>query len=419
LLLELAPHLIQPISINIPYMNHHRPWLLIRIGLFFYNNLARRPSYKKAHSVHFGKSSLLVKELTRGFSFSDGQVDDSRLVILNAVQAARNNADIFIRQKCTAIEAENKSWKITLQDQVNGGEQQLISRTIVNATGPWVSQFVENIADTKPANNVRLVKGSHLIVPRMQPKDQAFLLQNEDGRVVFVIPYRHDFSLIGTTEEEFNGDPFDAIISNQETEYLIDVVNNYFCNPIKKDDIVHSYSGIRPLVSEMQQSATKASRDYRLEFENTSLPLLSVYGGKVTTYRILAEQAVDKMGKYISNLNRSNSREQKLPGGDIESLGKLIESIQSEYPWLPMALVRRLASAYGSISFEILAGAKVQDDLGVDFGHGLSQREVDYLIHAEWAITVDDILWRRTKLGLVFDESQTAVLNQHLKNDLT
>ncbi len=419
LLLELAPHLIQPISIHIPYMAHHRPWLLIRLGLLLYNNLAPRPSYKKARSINFDPDSPLIKELTRGFIFSDGQVDDARLVILNAMQAARDSADVFVHHQCLAMSSVNGCWELTLRNQLQGSEKVLRSRTVVNATGPWVNQFVENVVKAKPRKTVRLVKGSHIIVPSIQPPDRAFLLQNKDGRVVFVIPYKQDYSLIGTTEEEFTGDPYNAKISTQETEYLIKVVNSYFRQPISKEDITHTYAGIRPLVGEKNQSATKASRDYRLEFENTSLPLLSVYGGKVTTYRILAEQAVEKLGKYLGNISESKTSKQKLPGGNIESRDKLFDSLMSEYPWLPVEIAKRWVGSYGSISFDLLAGTKGRDDLGLDFGYGLTQKEVDYLIREEWATSVEDILWRRTKLGLEFDKTQIARLNQYLLDKLT
>ena len=416
LLLALAPHLIQPISINIPHTAYHRPWLLIRLGLFLYNHLARRPGYRNAKAVRFHQDSPLADEFSHGFNFWDGQVDDARLVILNAVQAARDSADILVRNECVGIKPADTFWEVTLEDRLHGEELTLKTRTIVNATGPWVSQLIEKTVNKKPRNEVRLVKGSHIIIPRIQPEDQAFLLQNEDGRIVFVIPYQQNYSLIGTTEEEFAGDPSSAEISTRETDYLIDVVNGYFHTPIKKEDVVYSYSGVRPLVGEEEQSATRASRDYRLEFENTPLPLLSIYGGKVTTYRILAEQAVDMLGKYIAGIEDSKTSRVRLPGGDIESREQQVEVLIGRHPWLEPGIIRRWVAAYGSLCSRVLQGSASVDDLGMDFGHGLFQREVDYLVESEWAITAEDILWRRTKLGLVFSESQKRVLDKYLGN---
>ena len=418
LLLHLAPHLIKPISIRIPHMAHHRPWLLVRLGLFLYNHLARRPGYESARSIRFEKNGPLVSELTHGFSFSDGQVDDARLVVINALQAARDLADIYVRHECTGLHVAGELWEVALKDKVSNTNKVIRARAVVNATGPWVSQLMEKAVGEKPINEVRLVKGSHLVVPRIQPRDQAYLLQNEDGRVVFVIPYLQDFSMIGTTEEEYSGDPGAVSISNAETDYLLGIVNRYFSKPVKPEDIVQSFTGIRPLIDNKEKSATKASRDYQLEFERTALPLLSVYGGKVTTYRVLAKQAVDRFAEIFPGLKPSNTRNIKLPGADFESPGKLREALLNKYPWLATDLLDRWIHSYGSLAFAILEGADAPADLGIAFGHGLFQREVDYLVQHEWAQTAQDILWRRTKLGLLFDTLQSSVLQDYLSGKL-
>ena len=419
LLLHLAPHIMAPISINIPHLSHHRPWWLIRLGLFFYNNLASRPSYVSATSVNFDQNSPLRSDIKRGFSFSDAQVDDARLVILNALQAASKSAEIFVRHQCIRIRAVDDYWEAVLHRKADGQEITLNTRTIVNATGPWVSDLTAELANTSPRHQVRLIKGSHIIIPRIEGQENAYLLQNEDSRVVFVIPYLKDYTLIGTTEEEFSGDLEDVNISEQETDYLIEIVNQYFTHQISRQSIVSCYAGIRPIMDNDQTSASKASRDFRLEYESSRLPFLSVYGGKVTTYRLLARKAVDELCATLNIDKSSNTRETKLPGAGFTSLQSLQEELLQQYSWIPAKLLDRWVHSYGSLSFDIISGASCVEDLGLEFGHGLYQCEVDYLIAKEWASTQEDILWRRTKLGLKFDVNQVASLSDYLTDKLT
>lgn len=416
ILLGLAPHLIQPMTFYIPYMPHQRPWILIRLGLFLYNTLTYRPHYKKAGSVRFPEDSPLVTSLTHGFHYADGQVDDARLVILNAIQAANKGAVILPRHECLKLNPTATHWEATLENRLTGEQQQINARAVVNATGPWVSQWMQHATQHDASRQVRLVKGSHIVVPRMHKGDAAYLLQNEDGRVVFVIPWQQQFTLIGTTEEEFSGDPDQVRISSEETEYLLESVNRYFRTPLAATDIVYSYSGIRPLMDDPVKSATKASRDYLLEFEDSSLPILTVYGGKVTTYRLMAQQAVNKLGKVLGGVGRSHTRKAPLPGGDFRLREQLYQVMISSHRWLPAELIKRWIGAYGKLCFDILKNVQNVAELGQYFGHSLYQREVDYLVDREWAVTAEDILWRRTKLGLLFDEKQEAALREYLMN---
>lgn len=414
LLLELAPHLIEPIDIHLPYQKHLRPWWMIRAGLFLYNHLASRPSYPVARALKFSGNSPLRSDLTHGFSFSDGQVDDARLVMLNACQARQWGADIFVRHRCTRLNEESGHWSLNVYDSESGTERQVNARIVVNAGGPWVSDLFRHITGIAPRRQVKMVKGSHILVPAVYPGKQAYMLQNEDGRIVFVIPYHGQYTMIGTTEAEFEGDPADAEISQQEIDYLLEIYNSYFSRSVGPENIVHTWSGVRPLIDDRETTATKTSRDFQLLYENTSLPILSVYGGKLTTYRLLAEKAVDKLAEHFDNLPPSRTAENCLPGGDFSNRQQLNDELAQQYPWLPAEIIARWVTSYGSLAYRILTDCQEITGLGKQFGHGLTQREVDYLIEQEWALRVEDILWRRTKLGLLFDQEETQALKNYL-----
>jgi len=419
LLLELAPHLIEPIDIYLPYQQHLRPWWMIRTGLFLYNHLASRPSYPTAKALRFGEDNPLRSDLNHGFSFSDGQVDDARLVVLNACQARRFGADIFVRNQVIKLEEESDHWTVGIRNMESEKDQQFQARAIVNAGGPWVSSLFKNLTGKTPRRQVKMVKGSHILVPATYPGKQAYMLQNEDGRIAFVIPYQGQFTMLGTTEAEFDGNPAQAEISSQETDYLLEIYNSYFAQAIDREDIVYTWSGVRPLIDDRETTATKTSRDFQLIFENTSRPLLSVYGGKLTTYRLLAEKTVDMLAEHFDNLPASRTAEDYLPGGDFTSRQQLNDEIALRFPWLPGEIISRWVIAYGSLAYELLADCQEISALGKQFGHGLTQREVDYLVEQEWARSVDDILWRRTKLGLLFDQSERQALENYLADRAT
>ena len=414
LLLELAPHLIEPITISLPYQNHLRPWWMIRAGLFLYNHLASRPSYPTAKAVRFTEDGPLRSDLTRGFSFSDGQVDDARLVILNACQARRSGADVFVRHRCTKLEEGSEHWQLGIRNMESNTDLQFQSRVVVNAGGPWVSNLFLSATGNPSRRQVKMVKGSHILVPAAYPGKQAYLLQNEDGRIAFVIPYLGQFTMIGTTEADFSGDPAAAEISQQEVDYLLEIYNSYFSQAIDREKIVYTWSGVRPLIDNKETTATKTSRGFQLVFEDTALPLLSVYGGKLTTYRLLAEKAVDKLAAHFDELPGSRTAGNCLPGGDFTNRQQLSDEIAQRFPWLPNEIIARWVVSYGSLTYDLLADCQEISDLGCQFGHGLSQREVDYQIEQEWARSVDDILWRRTKLGLLFGESEKQQLENYL-----
>ncbi len=418
LLLERVPHLIEPVTINLPHQRHLRPWWMIRAGLFLYNHLAPRPSYPRARALRFAADSPLRDDLSRGFSFSDGQADDARLVILNACQARSFGADIFPRHRCTSLTEEGEHWKLNVNDLVSEAERVFHARAVVNAAGPWVSSFVHDAVGLDPKRQVQMVKGSHILVPATYVGTEAYMLQNDDGRIAFVIPYQGQFTMIGTTEAAFTGDPAGATISQQEIDYLLDIHNRYFSRSVTQKNIVYTWSGVRPLIDDRLTTATKTSRDFQLVFENSSLPLLSVYGGKLTTYRLLAEQAVDELSRVFDDLPASRTERDRLPGGDFTSRSQLADELTRKYPWLPRQTVSRWVASYGSLAYQLLADCADISALGTDFGHGLSQREVDYLIEREWAHSVDDILWRRTKLGLLFDQTESSKLDNYLTGRL-
>ncbi len=421
-LTESARHIIQPIAFQIPLLDHSRSGFLIRIGLFLYDHLVKRVHYKGSRSVKFGADSPLNSSIKRGFEYWDGRVDDSRLVILNARQAVKHSAEVLTRTECIALKPLSISatsgasgWQVTLYDHLSEREFQRTCRVVVNASGPWVSALYEKLQQKSAPYGLRLVKGSHIVVPKLHDGDHAFLMQHHDGRVIFVIPYLNDYSLIGTTDEEFTGDLDEPGISNEETEYLIAITNLYFKATLHRDDVVHTYSGVRPLIDEQGKSASKVSRDYRLVLEKEPAPMLSVYGGKVTTYRVLAEQVMNQLGQFFPEMKGAWTKRAVLPGGDFELAETLYQELASKYGWLGPDLISRWLNTYGTLSFEILQNCRSMGDLGVRFGANLYQKEVDYLRRNEWAHTATDILWRRTKLGYLFSKKEMQSLDNYLQ----
>lgn len=414
-LAEAAQHLIRPLAFQIPRLPHSRNFLMIRAGLLLYDYLAKRKAFKGSRSIRFADDIPLNEAITKGFEYWDAQVDDSRLVVVNALQASNKGASILTRTECKSISAGTEGWRVTLHDHLRDETSERSFKAIVNATGPWVASLVDRLTDNRSPHDMRMVKGSHIIVPRMHKGDQAFLLQHHDGRVVFVMPYMRDFTLIGTTEQEFDGDLDRPKISPEEVRYLISIVNLYFKKSILHSDIVHSFAGVRPLIDEKGKDAQSVSRGYQLELDTSQHPLLSVFGGKVTTYRVLAEEVVDKLRPYFPTMGAAWTRQAKLPGGDFDLPQDLFQQIVSRYAWLGPGLIARWLNSYGTLSFDILGDARAMGDLGVKFGHNLYQKEVDYLCTHEWAMTANDILWRRSKLGLYFTEKERDSLTNYIK----
>lgn len=414
-LTRAAKHIIRPMPFQIPLLTNSRHPLLVRAGLFLYDNLARRRIFKRSRTIKYGNDVLLNASIKKGFEYWDAQVDDSRLVVSNALQAKAKGASILTRTECIALRSDEEGWVATVHNKLTDTQSEIRAKAIVNASGPWVSALLNKLRPEKSANELRLVKGSHIVVPKISEGDTAYMLQHHDGRVVFVIPYEGKYSLIGTTEEDFTGNLDKPEISNDEINYLLSIVNLYFKKAVLKSDVVYTYAGVRPLMEEEGKAASKVSRDYHLEFEMEPYPLLSVYGGKVTTYRVLAETAVNKLGDVFNKLPGAWTKEARLPGGDFDVHEQLFKDLASRYSWLGSDLIRRWQHSYGSLSFDIAGPSTSLDEMGVCFGHNLYQKEVDYLCREEWARSADDILWRRSKLGYFFSKKEINSLDNYIR----
>ena len=419
LLTAAAAHIIKPLAFHIPQLPHSRSSLMIRAGLFLYDNLARRRRFSSSRAIKIDPDGPLNPAITHGFEYWDAQVDDSRLVVINALQAQRQGAQILTRTECTDMRATDEGWCVTLHDHRRNTDREIECRAIVNAAGPWVASLSAQLSKQKAEHDIRLVKGSHIVVPRMHTGSQAFMLQHHDGRVIFVIPWLQDYTLIGTTEQEHEGSLDRVEISKEEINYLLSIVNLYFKKSILHSDVVYSYSGIRPLIDEEEQNASKVSRDYNLELKMQPHPLLSVYGGKVTTYRVLAEEVLSKLKTTLPTMGPAWTANAKLPGGDFDLPEHLFQKLVSKYSWLGPDLISRWLNSYGTLSFDILGNARSIGDLGVKFGHNLYQAEVDYLCKEEWARTADDVLWRRTKLGLKLSKAERDSLANYIKQSFS
>ena len=410
-----AAHIIKPLAFHIPQLPHSRSSWLIRAGLFLYDNLARRKRFGGSRSIKIDTEGPLNSSITCGFEYWDARVDDSRLVVLNALQAKRRGAQILTCQECTGMKPLDNGWRVTLRDHASNTDSEVDCKVIVNATGPWVADLSEQLNNEKPKHKNQLVKGSHVVVPRMHLGSQAFMLQHHDGRVIFVIPWLQDYTLIGTTEVEHKGSLDRLEPSKEEISYLLSIVNLYFKKSILHSDVVYSFAGVRPLIDDEEIIASKVSRDFNLELEVNPHPILSVYGGKVTTYRILAEDVLSKLKEALPTMGPAWTKDATLPGGDFDLLEHLFQKMVSKYAWLDADFINRLLDSYGTLSFDVLGEASGMSDLGVNFGHNLYQREVDYLCTKEWAKSADDILWRRSKLGLKFSCTEHDSLANYIE----
>jgi glycerol-3-phosphate dehydrogenase len=403
-LLGAAPHIIRPLLFVLPHDSHLRPAWLIRAGLFLYDHLAQRRRLPASTGIdlrHHPAGAALENRFRRGFVYADAWVDDSRLVVLNAVAARERGARILTRTRCSVLERDGARWRATLLAP-DGAHQTLYARAVVNATGPWVTRFIDEVADTLTARGLRLVKGSHIVVRRLYDHPYAYIFQNPDRRIVFAIPYENDFTLIGTTDVDYHGDPGEPSIDDDERAYLVAMANRYFARDLTDRDVLWTYAGVRPLLDDESSDAASVTRDYSLELECDSPPLLSVYGGKITTYRRLAEEAVDRLDPLIGHRARGWTRSATLPGGDMprgDSTAFRAE-IARRRPWLDNGLLRRYTRAYGTRIDRVLGPAAAMADLGPEVLPGLYTREIGYLRREEWAVTAEDILFRRSKLGL-------------------
>jgi len=416
-LLAKAPHIVKPMRFVLPHRPHLRPAWMIRAGLFLYDHLGKRKRLGASRSLRFGPGYPLKPAITRGFEYADCAVDDARLVVLNAMAAREHGAHVRTRTRCLRAERVDGLWEVSLQ-HADGSLQTIRARALVNAAGPWVASFIKDDLKLDAPYGIRLIQGSHIIVPRLYEGEHAYILQNEDQRIVFCIPYLDRFTLIGTTDREYSADPAKVAITEQETDYLLKVVNEHFNHQLSRADILHTYSGVRPLCNDESDNPSAVTRDYTLALSaaDGEAPLLSVFGGKLTTYRKLAESAMVELKPFFTQMRDSWTAEATLPGGEnMTTVQALVDAILARNGWLPVDIAKRWAVTYGSRVWSLLDGVSGPDDLGQAIGGGLFSREVDYLRKQEWAISADDILWRRTKLGLFTSASEQETLKDYLK----
>ena len=411
ILMRIAPHLIRPMRFILPHRPEMRAAWILRIGLFLYDRLAQANSLPPSQAIDLRRHSAgkpladKWRKYRRGFCYSDCWADDSRLVVANAISAREKGATILTRTKFIRAVREKKFWRIFLQSE-SKGELESRARILINAAGPWIGGLDIESASVLPTR-IRLVKGSHIIVPKIFGGEDAYILQNSDGRIIFAIPYEGRFTLLGTTDADFCGDPADAAADDSEIEYLCGIARNYFQATLSPADVIATFSGVRPLADDGNSAAQKASRDYELHLDSPSdsPPLLTVVGGKLTTYRRLAEAALHKISPHLGDSTNDWTADSPLPGGDFQSANQLAESLANRYAFLSANWTRRLAFSYGTRAFRMLGDAESIGDLGAHFGGNFYECEADYMHREEWAETAADALFRRSKLYLHLDDA--------------
>lgn len=420
-LLASAPHIVWPLRIVLPYHKGLRPAWLLRLGLFIYDHLGGRkllPATKTLDMRSDTTGAPLQSLFSKAFEYSDCWVNDARMVVLAARDAVDRGATIRTRTAVVSAQRQNDHWTITIRNVLTGETETVEARLLINAAGPWVDKVLSHTLRQNSAGNVRLVQGSHIVVNKLYEHDRCYMFQNADGRIIFAIPYETDFTLIGTTDQDYLGDPGDVRISDDEIDYLTHAASEYFVRPVTRDDIVWSYSGVRPLYDDGASKAQEATRDYALKTTggNGQAPLINVIGGKLTTFRRLAETTLSKVEALIGTKGATWTRNARLPGGDFPVAGfpQAVAALKQTYPFLDVAYATRLVRLYGTRADALLGAASSYAELGQHFGADLYEAEVRYLIDHEWAMTSQDILWRRTKRGLLGDAIRTADLDQFL-----
>ena len=424
-LLKLAPHLIEPLAFVLPHEPHLRPAWMIRAGLFLYDRLGGKMSLPRSTGVRLDDSRWgagLQPRFRKGFVYADARVDDARLVLVNAISARDHGADVRVRTRFVSARREAGLWHATLDGPT--GREEIAARAIVNAAGPWVADVLR-ATDAKPTRaRVRHVKGSHIVVPRQHAEEHAYILQNADKRIVFVIPYQERYSLIGTTDVAVD-DYESPRISDDEIDYLIELANAYLDKPLSRADVVWSYSGVRPLYDDGSSDPSAITRDY--VFKTDALdgppgpgraPVLSIYGGKITTYRKLAEAALRELAPYFPAMKPPWTAGETLPGGDLPGGDRaaLLASLCARHPGVPVDVLRGIARRHGTRTARVLGSARALDDLGEHFGAGLTAREIDFLVDDEWARDADDVLWRRTKCGLPMSAAERERVAAYMRS---
>lgn len=424
-LLAIAPHIVWPLEFVLPHERHLRPAWMIRLGLFLYDNLAwrpfahgHRPTLPKSRSVrltpeHYGTG--LKPGFKHGFAYFDAWVDDSRLVVLNVRSAADKGATILPRTRCAGAARTGERWRVTLRDARGARERIVEARALVNATGPWVKSVLDRELATPAPYSVRLVRGSHIIVPRLYAGDHAYILQNPDRRVVFLLPFEREFTAIGTTEVPMDDPDERPACSTAEIEYLCAAANRYAARPVAPGDVMATWSGVRPLFDDGRGNVSSITRDYVLHVDDAGPPVVSVFGGKVTTYRKLAEAVLDRLAPVFGE-RRAWTAHEPLPGGDFGGAGfvELFAAYRARYPRLSPPWLEGLLRRHGTTGAAILGDARTEADLGRNFGGGLYEREVRHLVGREWAAAAEDVLWRRTKFGLRTSAAEQAALAEFM-----
>ncbi|MEZ5838293.1 MAG: glycerol-3-phosphate dehydrogenase [Geminicoccaceae bacterium] len=418
-LLRAMPHISWPLRFVLPHHAGLRPAWLLRLGLFIYDHLGGRRILPGTRSLDL-TSDIAGKPLKdiykRGFEYSDCWVQDSRLVVLNARDAAARGATIAVRTAMVTARREGGLWQVELEDALTGERRQIRARGLVNAGGPWVSEIIDDRLHLHAGDRIRLVGGSHIVVRRIHDHDRAYIFQNADNRIIFAIPYEQDFTLIGTTDRDHEGDPGEVACSAQEAAYLCAAASEYFSKPLSTSDIVWRYAGVRPLYDDGAKSATSATRDYvlRVNDEGGKAPLLNIFGGKITTYRRLAESALAKLQPYFPRMKAPWTAGVAMPGGDfpVDGVEDLKQQVRARYDFVDAAFADRLVRHFGTEAFDVLGTARRFEDLGRHFGFNLTEAEVRWMMQREWAWRAEDVVWRRTRLGLRLTKEEIENLDR-------
>ncbi|EXL01836.1 glycerol-3-phosphate dehydrogenase [Aquamicrobium defluvii] len=415
-----APHIIWPMRFVLPYARGLRPAWMLRLGLFIYDHIGGRKLLPPTRTLDMRTDPAgkpLKPIFSKAFEYSDGWVNDARLVVLNARDAADRGAQIRTRTELEDARFEDGVWTVLLHDRTGETHYEVRARLIVNAAGPWVDHVLSQALGRNDVHNVRLVQGSHIVVARKFDDPRAYFFQNADGRIIFAIPYEEDFTLIGTTDQDYTGDPHGVKITDHEVDYLCSAASEYFTEPVRRSDIVWTYSAVRPLYDDGASKAQEATRDYVLRVEPGEGPIVNAFGGKITTYRRLSEAMLDKIGDILGKKGRPWTVKAPLPGGDFPATAydAQVEKLKKAYPFLELRHARRLVRLYGTRAGDLLGLARSVSDLGRHFGADLYEAEVRYLIANEWAMTAEDILWRRTKRGLRLTSGEATELDEFMK----
>lgn len=411
-LMRISPHLVSPLRIVLPHHKGLRPKWMLRFGLFLYDHIGggrTLPGTKIANLQTGPEKNILKDSYKTGFVFSDCRVDDARLVVANALDAQKRGAKILTRTKCIDLKQMDGHWDAVLHNRITGKRSTIKAKCIINASGIRVDEMVETALGRVSEDHLRLVKGSHIVTKRLYEHRHLYMFQNPDGRIIFAIPYEQNYTLIGTTDAPYELSDGPIEISESETDYLLSAASEYFQNPVTKDDIVWSFAGVRPLYDNKKQNASAVTRDYVFDLMDENMPpILSIFGGKITTYRELSEHALKKLRKHFPDLPKRWTAKSTLPGGDIENadFDRFLTAQTKRYPWLPAAMLLRMARSYGTRISLVIGTAKSLADMGQGFGGGLTEQEAKYLTEHEWAKQAEDILWRRTKCGLHMSEQE-------------